>query len=256
MKYVVANWKMYTDTRGGIALTREIVRRYRGKETMPEVVVCPGFLALGEIKKVISRGRMHIGAQDVFWMDDGPHTGSVAPKMLKEIGCEYVIVGHSERRQELGETNEMIARKIDAAVKAGLKAILCVGENLEERENGSMEKVVEFELRGALEKISSRSMESVIIAYEPIWALSEKGHGSASVQDVLDALSFVRKMLVDISAKGGKDVSLLYGGSVDMENAYSFLREDSIDGVLVGSASVKINHICGIIDSALKAMRV
>ena len=256
MKYVIANWKMYTDTRGGVALVKAMMRKYRGKELLPKVVICPGFLAINELNKTLSRSRMQLGAQDTFWENDGAHTGSVSPKMLKDAGCKYVIIGHSERRQELGETNTMIARKVETSLKAGLKAIVCVGETEDERREERTREILEEELRHALSDVPENQVQNLLIAYEPIWALSGKGKGSEDVSDVIDTFKIIREALVDIFPKNGKDVAILYGGSINGKNAYSFLREDDIAGVLVGSASVKINHISDIIASALKAMQV
>ncbi|KKW37187.1 MAG: Triosephosphate isomerase [Candidatus Giovannonibacteria bacterium GW2011_GWA2_53_7] len=243
MKYVVANWKMYLDTRGGVALVRAMMRTFRGKDVLPEVVVCPSFLAIGELKKVLSRSRIHLGAQDAFWENDGPYTGSVSPTMLREAGCDYVILGHSERREELGETSAMVARKVRAVLASGSRVVLCIGkdigEQLVESLNGVSRKQVE---------------EALLVAYEPEGAIS--GHGGSGAEDletVLEAISVIRTQLECLFGPG-LQVPVLYGGSVNGENAYTYLREDTIDGVLVGSASVKLHHIMEIVASALRAM--
>jgi triosephosphate isomerase len=246
---------MYIDTSGEVELAKKILRKYRGRKTLPEIVLCPGFLSICEIKKILRRGKIKLGAQDAFWADGGAHTGAVSPKTLKGAGCDYVIIGHSERRDEIGETDEMIAKKVKAVIGAGLKVILCVGENLADRKNRKTETVIESQIRGALVGLNG-NFKNLFIAYEPVWALSSKGNDSADVKDVLETILFVRKVVVDMSRDNGKDVPLLYGGSVRSENAHLFLGEDNIDGVLVGGASVKLNQLCGIIDSAMKTMRI
>lgn len=241
MKYVIANWKMYEGTRGGVALMKAVVRAYRGKVDLPEIVICPGFLAIGDIKKILSRSRMKLGAQDAFWEDEGAHTGSVGPSMLKEAGCEYVILGHSERRA-LGETNEIVSKKVQAALAADLRIVLCVGKD------------IEHELRGSLAGVERKDATHLLVVYEPEEAISSLGRGAADMSDVLSAIVTIRGALEDLL---GDVVSIpvLYGGSVDGENAYTYLREDAIDGVLVGSASVKIHHLTEIIGAALRAMK-
>ena len=247
---------MYIGTRGGVALVREIGRAFRGKEVMPEVVVCPSFLALSDVSKIVSRSRIKLGAQDAFWEDEGSHTGSIGPKMLKEAGCSYVIIGHSERRKELGETNAMISKKVSIAIKSGLNVVLCIGETKDEREAGKTDDIIAAQLRQALAGVKLHEASQLLVAYEPIWAISGSGKGGAEdVVDVVDAFATIRAILKDVLGLIGKDVPLLYGGSVDADNAYSYLREDVIDGVLVGHASVKTHHILDIIASALKAMR-
>ena len=241
MKYVIANWKMYQGTRGGAALVRAMLRAYRGKTDLPEVVVCPGFLAIGELQKVLSRSRVKLGAQDAFWEDDGAHTGSVGPSMLKDAGCEYVILGHSERRAEFGETNEMVSKKVGAALRASLRVVLCVGAD------------IEGPLRGSLEGVLRKDVGRLLVVYEPEGAISSQGRGAEDLEKVLEAFAKIRAVLKDLF-NGAVSVPLLYGGSVNGENAYTYLREDAIDGVLVGSASVKIHHITDIIGAALRAM--
>lgn len=241
MKYVIANWKMYVGTRGGVALVKAVVRAYRGKVDLPEIVICPGFLAIGDIKKILSRSRVKLGAQDAFWEDEGAHTGFVGPSMLKEAGCEYVILGHSERRA-LGETNDLVSRKVRAALLAGLRVVLCVGKD------------VERELRGSLEGVGRKDVSHLLVVYEPEGAISSRGGGAADLPDVLSAVLIIRAVLKNLFG-GAVSNPVLYGGSVDGENAYTYLREDSIDGVLVGSASVKIHHVTDVIGAALRAMK-
>ena len=241
MKYVIANWKMYMGTRGGVALMKAVMRTYRGVSDLPEVVICPGFLSIEELNKVLSRSRIKIGAQDAFWEDGGAHTGSVGPAMLKDAGCEYVILGHSERRAQ-GETDHVVSKKVCAALAAGLRVVLCVGKNAKQ------------ELLGSLKGVDRKDAARLLVVYEPEDAISSQGRGAEDLVEVLAAISAIRAVLGGLFGNAAS-VPILYGGSVDGENAYAYLREDAIGGVLVGNASVKIHHITDIIGAALRAMK-
>lgn len=241
--------------RGGVALAKEVMRMFRGHDTMPEVVLCPSFLGITELQKVLTRSRVKMGAQDAFWENEGAHTGSIGSLTLKEAGCTYVILGHSERRTALGETDEMIAKKIKTAFATGLKVILCVGDDLATLEAGQSKTFVSEELHRALTGVHV-STGQLLVAYEPLYAISGFGGHAEDVGGVTEMLTFIRAELQSLLGVEGAHVPLLYGGSVDGDNAYTFLREDVIDGVLVGSASVKVHQMQEIIQSALKAMQV
>jgi triosephosphate isomerase len=235
---------MYVDTRGSVALAREVLRMTRGKEKLPEVVLCPSFLAIPDVQKVLGKSRIHLGAQDVFWESEGPHTGEVGARALHDAGCRFVVVGHSERRRELGETDDMVGRKVDAAFAAGLLPLVCVGETQEAHEEGKTIPVLEAEIQRTLKNAGGAR---VGVVYEPLWAISSFGKGEP--EDV----SRLREVFGALRGLVGKEDLLLYGGSVNAENAYTYLREDLIDGVLVGYASVKPHELAEMISAAAKA---
>lgn len=247
MKYLVANWKMYVDTRGAVALAREVLRWTRGKEKLPEIVLCPSFLAIPEVQKVLGHSRIHLGAQDVFWENDGPHTGGISPQALHAAGCAFAIIGHSERRRELGETDVMVAKKVSAALAAGLTPLVCVGETKEAHEAGETLLIVRAQVRQAL---AGRAHGRVGIVYEPLWAISLYGKGEPESPEAL------REIFGGLKEEAGEDAILLYGGSVDGANAYSYLREDVVDGVLVGYASVKTHQLGDMLAATCKASHI
>ncbi len=250
MKTIVGNWKMKVGTRESVALARGTILALRGKKVLPDIVICPPYVALSEVRKVVVRSKVSLGAQNMFWEEQGSYTGEISSRMLLELGVSHVILGHSERREILGETDEMVNDKLRRAVHDGLTAILCVGENAQERKAGEARDRVAFQVQSALSGLKLKRTQKLFIAYEPIWAI---GTGdSAFPVDAVEMHSFIRSLVKDLlpSANAGQ-VQILYGGSVEGENAYSFLREDEIDGVLVGGASVKLSQFKEIISSAI-----
>lgn len=253
MKMIIANWKMNVGVRESVALSRGVLLALRGRKIVPELVVCPSFVALSEVRKVVAHSAVGLGAQDVFWEDVGSYTGEISPRMLLELGVSTVIIGHSERRRQLGETNEMIKRKVATSLKNGLKPIVCVGETIEERSDGRAQDVVREQLVSALADVRVCLSDKVLVAYEPVWAI---GTGkSAGVQDAVLMHTFIREILRELHPKANaSQFKILYGGSVDGEKAYGFLREDEIDGVLVSSASIKIKQFYEIVRSACEVL--
>lgn len=222
MKLIVANWKLNPDTeKEAVNLAKE--------SDVEGLIICPPFPFLEAVAKVIKKAKL--GAQDLFWEEKGAYTGEVSGSQLKDLCVEYVIIGHSERRLKLGETDEMVAKKIKAALKDGLKPILCVGETAEERARGIAEEVVERELRIGLSLIPEKEKE-VIVAYEPIWAI-----GTGTPDTPGNMLEMVRLI------KG----AAIYGGSITSENAEDFLKHQEIRGALVGGASLNSKEIKNII---------
>ena len=246
MKLIVANWKMNpTERREANQLFKRIKKGLRSiKKT--EVVICPPFVYLESVKTHDSNFKL--GAQNCFWQEKGAFTGEVSPKMLKDLGVKYVILGHSERRKILGETDGMVAEKIKKALDFNLQPILCLGETKEEREKGKTFKILEKEIKEDLKKIPKSKIGKVALAYEPIWAI---GTGNAcSVQDALNAILFLRKIISQIfNKKAGKDIKILYGGSINSQNARDFLKEKWIDGLLVGGASLQPKEFLEILKS-------
>lgn len=239
MKTIIANWKMNLGIRGSVALTKQLLLTLKGQKMAPEVIVCPGYLALAEVRKVIARSRINLGAQDLFWESQGAFTGEVSPTELTEVGVTHVIIGHSERRGILGESNEMIAKKVLAACVNGLVPIVCVGESETDHEEGNTLSVVKNQLQQAFSLVADQGFKNpVYVAYEPVWAI---GSGkTADPKEVAKIHEIIRQNVQPIMSGG---VFVLYGGSVNGENAQAFLSEEEIDGLLVGGASLKLGEL-------------
>jgi triosephosphate isomerase (TIM) len=248
-KVVIAgNWKMYKD----LTETTELVNALKTplKSVPPSViaVICPPFTSLSTAGGLIKDTRIRLGAQNMSEHDEGAHTGEISWKMLKSVGCEYVIVGHSERRQFFGETNELINRKARKALANRLRPIICVGETLQERESGVTGKVVGEQVRGVLQGITAPDMENVIIAYEPVWAI---GTGKTATPAQAEEVHLLIRNIV--SGMLGKSVAenlvIQYGGSVKPDNAADLLSQNDIDGALVGGACLKADSFSAIFSS-------
>lgn len=243
MKTIVANWKMYIGIRESVALARGALLALRGRTVIPEVIVCPSFTALTEVRKTVARSHVALGAQDLFWEDAGAFTGEESARTLAEAGVTHVIVGHSERRRLFGETDEAVGKKAASALAHNLIPIICVGETAEERAAGRTEEVVTRQLSTALKGLTLRDKDRLYVAYEPVWAI---GTGTpATPADAVAVHTVLRRLL---------KAPILYGGSVDSANAYGFLREPEIDGLLVGGASVKLQQFSDIVRAAGEAM--
>ncbi len=257
MKTVIANWKMNVTVRESIALTRGVMRGIRGKEKLPEIIICAPFVALSDLRKILARSRVHLGAQNVSWEESGAYTGEISTRQLQELKCTYVIIGHSERRQILREDDEMANKKIKAVLKAKMIPIVCVGEPAEVRRKGTEEavKYIKEQLAAVLDGVNFSKKDPFYIAYEPIWSISTSFVKQATPREVVDMHEVIR---TELDKTFGHDqtfgVHILYGGSVDKNNVYSFLREPAVEGVLVGGASVRLNDFLGIIDQASEAM--
>jgi len=254
---IVANWKMNPTTLEGAKLLFEAVKKEVKNIKKVEIVICPPFTFLSNIQYPISN--IKLGAQDCFWEEKGAFTGEISPLMLKNLGCEYIIIGHSERRK-LGETDEMINKKIKAVITAKLKPILCIGETEKERRKGKTLQVLKNQLRQDLKGIENCKLESkkisssppslhcsvienLIIAYEPVWAI---GTGNpCSSKEAKKVFLFLQKFF-------GK-VPVLYGGSVDSENAASYIHEANFQGLLVGGASLNPKEFIKIIKSVAQS---
>lgn len=211
-----------------------------------EVVLCPPFISLSALAGVLKGSPIGLGAQNMYFQEKGAYTGEVSPLMLRGL-CQYVILGHSERRHYFGEADELINKKLRAALAWGLKPILCVGEKLEEKETGQAEAVVERQLRGALE--GAADPDGLVVAYEPVWAI---GTGRAATPaDAQETMAFLRRILGECcGGSTAQALRLLYGGSVTKENIAPFLKEPDIDGALVGGASLRAEEFLGIVEQA------
>ena len=203
-----------------------------------EIVICPPYTSLSDVKEVIMDTNISLGGQDLHWEKEGAYTGEISPVMLKTIGCEYVIIGHSERRQYFGETNETVNKKAKAALTEGLKPIVCVGERLEERKAGRTFDVVRGHCENSLKGLSQDDILKVVVAYEPVWAI---GTGVNATSDQAEEVHrFIRELLkMMFGAEAADEVRIQYGGSVKPDNIKDLIGEDDVDGALVGGASLK-----------------
>jgi len=248
-KIIAGNWKMHKTVREAEELVGSILKGL--PETHYEVVVCPPFTALYRISQLLEGSRLKLGAQNMHYEIQGAFTGEISAPMLKELGVEYIILGHSERRHIFGESDEMISKKLRRAVETGLKPILCVGEKLEERERGLTEKVIERQLVSALEGLSREDLDDLVVAYEPVWAI---GTGkNATPEQAQEVHAFIRSKLSELLGEEFADSrTILYGGSVKPHNIYELTKEEDVDGALVGGASLSAESFLGIIEKAHK----
>lgn len=239
---IAGNWKMNTTLSEAIKLVSEM---RPGLDEIDNVdkVVCPPFISLSAVKELIRHSSIKLGAQNLYFEEKGAYTGEISPLMLADL-CEFVIIGHSERRQYFNETGEVVNKKIQAALKVGLKPILCVGERLAENEAGRTEAVVTEQLRSSLAGINYHG--GLIIAYEPVWAI---GTGKAATgQQANETISLIRHNVARLYDKGiAQEVRLLYGGSVTADSIAEFMRQPEIDGALVGGASLKADQFLSIV---------
>ncbi|EOD00766.1 triose-phosphate isomerase [Caldisalinibacter kiritimatiensis] len=242
---IAGNWKMNKTISEGVELVNKI--KDVAAKTDVEVVVCVPFVSLDAIKKELEGTEVKLGAQNMHWEESGAFTGEISPLMLKEIGIDYVVIGHSERRQYFNETDETVNKKIKAAIAHGINPIVCVGETLEQRENGEEKEVVNEQVLKALEDVEAEDVKKVVIAYEPIWAI---GTGkTASSEDANEMIEYIRSTIegkygVDIS----EEVRIQYGGSVKPKNVTDIMNQPDIDGALVGGASLKAEDFTDIVN--------
>jgi len=243
--FIAGNWKMNTTADEAVALAKGVVEETKGRGDV-EVAVCPPYVNLSAVAQAIKGSGIKLGAQDVHWESGGAYTGKVSVDMLKSVGVEYVIIGHSEQRQYFGETDESVNKKAKAVIVGGLKPIICVGELLSERENGFTEKVVEKQVVGAYKDLSKEDAAKTVIAYEPVWAI---GTGrTATPEQAEDVHSFIRKLLEKLYDKNfAQEVIIQYGGSMNPKNAKELLAKENVDGGLIGGASLKPDQFKGVV---------
>jgi triosephosphate isomerase len=248
-KVIAGNWKMNNDLKETQNLITKLTSGLSGESPNCDVIVCPPFTSLSEAYSLIKDTKIKLGAQNMYFESSGAFTGEISADMLKSVGCEYVILGHSERRAIFGESNQVINKKLKKALSSGLRPIFCVGELLEEREAGITEKVIQRQVIEGLDDISEEEMSKIIVAYEPVWAI---GTGkTASPEQAQEVHEFIRNL---IKTKYGESVSenlvIQYGGSVKPDNAKDLLSRKDIDGALVGGACLKADSFIGIIKAA------
>jgi triosephosphate isomerase len=234
---IAGNWKMYKTVAEARKLALDVRNGSLGVSDSLDVVLCPAFGSLQAVGEVLRGSKIKVGAQDCFWEDEGAFTGEVSPAMLKDLGCQYTIVGHSERRSFFGETDASVARKARSLVRLEISPIVCVGERLEEREAGATQSVVRGQLLGSLRDMGAAEILRTVIAYEPVWAI---GTGkTASPAQAQEVHAFIRNILIDIyGLEVALRIRIQYGGSVKPDNIGALMAQPDIDGALVGGASL------------------
>ena len=239
---IAGNWKMNTTVSEAIELVREMRNGLDGVAGV-EKIICPPFISLSAIKDLIKGTSIRLGAQNLYFEEKGAYTGEVSPLMLAEL-CQYVIIGHSERRQYFNETDEIVNKKVKAAIEVGLKPILCVGERLAENEAGRTEQVVGGQVRSSLAGIEYSA--GLILAYEPVWAI---GTGRAATgSQANETIGYIRSIAGQLYGPGvARELRILYGGSVTADNITEFAQQGEIDGALVGGASLKADQFLSIV---------
>ncbi|MGC8595159.1 MAG: triose-phosphate isomerase [Candidatus Kryptoniota bacterium] len=247
-KIIAANWKMNKDvkeTSDFISQFRELMKDY---DCPAEVVICPPFTSLHVGAKLLEGTEFKLGAQNAHYESDGAYTGEISTRMLKSIGVHYVIAGHSERRQYFHETDDIVAKKVKKVVSSDLKVILCIGETLEERDSGKTYKVLERQTTAGLAELSREELSSVVLAYEPVWAI---GTGrNATPDQAQDAHAFIRSVVAKMFGReSALNITIQYGGSVKPENSAHLLSQPDVDGALVGGASLKADSFASIVKS-------
>jgi triosephosphate isomerase (TIM) len=248
-KIIAANWKMNT-TQGEAADFVATLLQEIGESTEVEIVLVPPFTAIAKVTEALGAAQnVKVGAQNMHWERNGAFTGEISAGMLRDLFVRYVVLGHSERRSLFGETDAIVNRKVRAAHEATLRPIICVGETLEQREKGSVEKVLSRQLRGSLSGLEAKEMGDTVIAYEPVWAI---GTGrTATAEQAQTAHAFIRQTLREISDEATADkIRIQYGGSVKPDNARSLMSQPDIDGALVGGASLDPRSFAQIVQGA------
>lgn len=247
IRVIAGNWKMNTVLDEAVELVNGLRYELDEIDTV-EKIICPPFISLAKIKELLQGTSIRLGAQDLFYEDKGAYTGEISGSMLSDL-CQYVIVGHSERRAYFNEVDEIVNRKMKAALRHGLKPIMCVGENLKQNESGTSESVISEQLRVGLSGLTSSNL---MVAYEPVWAI---GTGKAATGTYAQKMmAFIRRQIAEIFTEtAANELPILYGGSVNPENILEMLAEPDIDGALVGGASLKPGLFLSIVRQAAKS---
>lgn len=248
-KYIIANWKMNLLPEEAIKQAKAIVKKYKGKKNSDtEIIICPTFTEIAAVAKIVQPAGMFLGAQDVFWEKQGSFTSNVGIDTLKHYGCQYVIIGHSERRKYYNEMDDIINSKIKLVLENDLIPILCIGETFEQRQDGKKESILFDQVGAALKDVWLKKHNRLLIAYEPVWVI---GSGQAVDPDEADRTqAAIKRSLLEFLPVGvvNESIAILYGGSVDGYNIKEFMNKSSIDGVLVGKASIDIDKFEPIIN--------
>lgn len=245
-KIIAGNWKMNKARIEAEQLINALIPLV--KDTKNTVVICVPFTDLCKAVKLTKGTNIHVGAQNCHWKESGAFTGEIAPSMLTELGVEYVVIGHSERRTYFGETDATVLARTKAALAAGLKPIVCIGETLEERNSGNMEKVLQRQVREGFKDVTEEELANIVVAYEPVWAI---GTGvTATDEQANDAIAFVRSVFADMYGKeAAEKLYIQYGGSMNDKNAEGLLNMSEIDGGLIGGASLVAEKFAAVVNA-------
>ncbi len=253
-KLIIANWKMHLNTSQASLLLHRLHERIKIHRDI-EVVLAPSMLVLQPLSMQIDRRKFRLAAQNAFHKDEGAYTGEVSFTMLQDL-VHYAIIGHSERRLYFNESHDMIRDKVAAAVRNGIMPVLCVGETHEERQNRETKRVLHDQLMTGLSNLTSQEVQNIVIAYEPVWAISTFGGELAKPSDIQQQFDFIRHHIRELyGPKAAQQVRVLYGGSVDDQIARGYLEMDGCDGVLVGGASLNYHKFSGIVDAAYRVQQ-
>jgi triosephosphate isomerase len=253
-KLIAGNWKMNKDVHESAELVRSLTASVRDLPKEVDIVICPPFVSLVVAKALVENSAVQLGAQNMSQNDDGAFTGETSAKMLMSAGCRYVILGHSERRQFYGENDELINKKAHKALAAGLTPIICVGETLQERESGITDRVITTQVKGVLAGIPAEQFGKLVVAYEPVWAI---GTGkNATPEQANDVHKLIRKLVGQLYSWAiAEKLVILYGGSVNAQNALTLFRETDIDGGLIGGASLKADSFTTIVVAGIESSK-
>ncbi|MHC5141416.1 MAG: triose-phosphate isomerase [Planctomycetota bacterium] len=243
--FIAGNWKMNTDSVSAVALAAGLAKELSSVDTV-DVAVCPPFVYLQSVAAALSASNIALGSQNVYFEEKGAFTGEISCAMLKDTSCAYAIIGHSERRHVLGESDAMINKKISAAISGGLLPIFCVGELLEERQGGTTNEVVAGQIKNGLEGISAESIQAVTVAYEPVWAI---GTGlTATPEQAQEVHAMIRGLLADLYGNEiAQTIRIQYGGSAKPGNTAELMSQPDVDGLLVGGASLKVEDFAAMV---------
>lgn len=244
---IAGNWKMHKNWDEAMKFAVELRQQLNNKDQAVEVVICPPFTYIEPLANTFAKTDIQVGAQNVYWEEKGAFTGEISPAMLKDVGCQYVIIGHSERRQYFGETDDTVNLKVKASLNAGLTPIVCVGESLAQREQGEMENLISQQLKLGLAGLAEEQVSKIVVAYEPIWAI---GTGkTATAEQAEEVCAFIRQQLGQLfSENAANQVVIQYGGSVKPENIAELMSQPNIDGALVGGASLEPSSFTAIVN--------
>lgn len=248
-KFVIGNWKMHTTAAEAKLLAASIIKGVQSSKNL-RVVICPPFPYLGIVAEELKGSSIGLGAQNLFPQKEGAFTGEVSPTMLRDLACNYVIIGHSERRMVLGESDTFIKQKILAALTAGLNVIFCIGETIAQREDGLTTQCLRRQLSLGLVGLSVEMLHQLIVAYEPVWAIGSNGH-QATAEQAQEEHGVIRRYIAEMyGIAAAEALPIIYGGSVNPQNALALFSLDNIDGVLVGADSLNATDFLGIIDAS------
>lgn len=243
--FIAGNWKMNMDSASAVALAAGLAKELAGVDTV-DVAVCPPFVYLQSVAAALSASNIALGSQNVYFEEKGAFTGEISCAMLKDASCAYAIIGHSERRHVMGETDAMINKKISAAISGGLLPIFCVGELLEERQNGTTNEVVAGQIKNGLDGICAESVQAVTVAYEPVWAI---GTGlTATPEQAQEVHAMIRGLLAELYGNDiAQAIRIQYGGSAKPGNTAELMAQPDVDGLLVGGASLKVEDFAAMV---------